>query len=285
MADDFRLYLHDRGSIIDDMPPTMGGVPLFMGVGSKRSEGVFMPEVPNIGWLLDKNHQHIGVVGVPGGIWQSSTRGVLERQVRLRVKGPDIQGIVGEVLDTLGSGDDEFYFVVQRKTPDGVFEPVLYLPCRLRSFDTPEWNGWVTDSHLCDMTINFAIDRPLWRKPLVQHTVDKFNPGENIIQLDPQKATEPIWPEITITGRFKTCRVRPSNSKEWQQLPSGGGIIITDPSERATLYLSKQPWTGFKPYWGVPLDVSKPSFIIDVDTPGEGFKAVFKYTPLTWRAW
>lgn len=285
VSKDFQLWLHEPGSFVDGVPPASGGIPLFMN-HSQRKSGVFLPEVPNIGWLLDKSHSHVSVVGSPGGIWQASTRAVLERQLRVRIKGTEVDHYRNWLLESVGDGEDYFYIVMRKWSDDDEKHvPYLYLKCRLKSVDSAEWNGWVTDTQVCNMTINFVLETPLWYHIPQTIPLSSFQNGVSSIMLDNMNSTEPIWPEFIVTGRRDWCSVRLSANETWQQIGTQDMRIISDPQRRANLLMSGVHAPNLKAYWSKPMPVKQPIVLVNVLNPGDDFKVTIKYQPMTWKAW
>lgn len=283
----FRLYVGDSRSVVDGYPIESAGIPLYANTPN-RKQGVFLPEVPNIGWLIDKQQHHSAVVGVAGGIWQATSRGVMERSMRLRIKGEDVQKQANDLLDVLGDGNEYFYLFVRNWSWDEEdYLTKYFLPCRLKSVDAPEWNGWVTQSALLDMQVNFVLDSPLWRMEKQVRVWEKFNAAqvEGQLPIYNIQSGEPLWPVIKVTGGFGSCHVRLHTSDEWQAIPPGGGVIITNPAERATLTLAGKHWNGFKPHWSQPVSPRNPHILIDAQAIQSNFKVEMTVIPMTWRAW
>ncbi len=236
-------------------------VPLSIGSGRYRGEGVFLPEIPDFFTIVNASHQHIQVVDKVGGLWQSVTHEPASRTLRCIVKGKKVLENLRQLMNAVVDGKDPWRIVV--RDSDNGFR---WLTCRTSTINVKP-KGEYDNPSMAEVEVNFIVSTPLWQK---------FNRGTWLRAADinqhypvvtfPFDGTTPFWPIFEIEGGFRRIELWINDGDEKQVFDNPtkdqpGIVFISDPAGKSITMRNGQ-FNGVYAFWGSPV------------VPGDGHASV-----------
>ena len=222
-------------------------IPLYM--PAQNRSGVKLQEVPDFEFLTPK-HSYQQVIGRPGGVWQGVSWGEEQLTLRCLVNGPAVRDTVRNLIGAVGMGDDVCRIVVR-----SVESGYRWVACRFAGMSQVEWWGVAANPIGAKFELMLSVPEPLWKSfPITRKYVTDTGFNDLWYELD---SSIPVWPVVTITGKWDVLHMRLSDSDKPQVMPyrADGYRVNTDPSFRSITSAAGGKEIALKhaiPYWGKP---------------------------------
>lgn len=258
-------------------------------IGRCVNDGLSLREVPEGLSGFPVEHEHDEVVGSAGAVWRGIRQAPQQITLQLQARG-DVKAHIDELLGVLGQQGEPSRLVVAT-TEDGY----RWLEVRYVSISEVQWFGLPGENEFAQFSVQLWAARPLWQR---FEQVKVFSgSGVRSGKLEvPLEGNASAWPKFKVSGVYRSLKLRPSESVEWQELPQQkqGWVVVSDPAHRSVASPDGAvEYTGVVPWWPDPLqhnsvtglDGTVPVFI-DVQEPGDDFRLeVIFETPEATRAW